>query len=102
MKEAAGEANITVITIVLVALVMTAGAIIIPKLIEKAHFRSICSQVGGVLKGYQCKKTENDSDFICQIYGCGSVAGSGYKNESNKYYCVKNSKSVMSECTNES
>ena len=54
MKEAAGEANITVITIVLVALVMAAGAIIIPQMLSTMAHRSACTEAGGTLQGNRC------------------------------------------------
>ncbi len=54
MKEAAGEANITVITIVLIGLVAAAGAIIIPRLLGTVKARACCSEYGGTWEGGQC------------------------------------------------
>ena len=47
MKEATGEANMTVITIVLIGLVAAAGAIFIPRLINNMKAQSCCSENGG-------------------------------------------------------
>ena len=55
MKEAAGEANMTVITIVLIGLVAAAGAILIPNLISNMKDRSCCTQSGGYVDGGNCK-----------------------------------------------
>ena len=54
MKEAAGEANMTVITIVLIGLVAAAGAILIPNLLKSMKMRSACSELGGTLSGSTC------------------------------------------------
>jgi signal recognition particle receptor subunit beta len=47
MKEAAGEANMTVITIVLIGLVAAAGALFIPRLIDNMKAQSCCTEQGG-------------------------------------------------------
>ena len=57
MKESAGEANMTVITIVLIGLVAAAGAIIIPQLLTSVKNRSCCSQAGGTWSGSGCSVT---------------------------------------------
>ena len=58
MKESAGEANMTVITIVLIGLVAAAGAVIIPNLLNSTKKSSCCQSNGGVWKnGYCCKST---------------------------------------------
>lgn len=54
MKEAAGEANVTVITIVLIGLVAAAGAILIPRLLNNLSARSCCQEVGGTMSGSRC------------------------------------------------
>ena len=54
MKEAAGEANMTVITIVLIGLVAAAGAILIPSLLTNMKARSCCQQMSGVVNGGNC------------------------------------------------
>ena len=54
MKEAAGEANITVITIVLIGVVAAAGAILIPRLVSSINARSCCTENGGTWSGAYC------------------------------------------------
>ena len=55
MKESAGEANMTVITIVLIGLVAAAGAVLIPSLLNGMKDRSCCQQMGGYVDGANCK-----------------------------------------------
>ena len=55
MKEAAGEANITVITIVLIGVVAAAGSVLIPRLIKNMDARSCCQEQGGTMSGSTCK-----------------------------------------------
>lgn len=47
MKEASGEANMTVITIVLIGVVAAAGAVFIPRLIANMKAQSCCTEQGG-------------------------------------------------------
>ena len=47
MKEAAGEANMTVITIVLIGIVAAVGAIFIPRLLDNMKAQSCCTEQGG-------------------------------------------------------
>lgn len=47
MKEAAGEANMTVITVILIGLVAAAGAILIPRLLNSTNYQSCCASAGG-------------------------------------------------------
>ena len=54
MKEAAGEANMTVITIVLIAVVLAVGTLIVNSLLTNTARKSACSSVGGTLAGTQC------------------------------------------------
>ena len=54
MKEAAGEANMTVITIVLIGLVAAAGAILIPNLLTNTQKQTCCTSNGGTWKNGAC------------------------------------------------
>ena len=54
MKESAGEANMTVITIVLIGLVAAAGAIIIPNLLNSTKKSSCCQSNGGIWANGRC------------------------------------------------
>ena len=55
MKEAAGEANMTVITIVLIGVVAAVGAILIPRLLNNMSDKSCCQELGGYVSGTTCK-----------------------------------------------
>lgn len=54
MKEAAGEANMTVITIVLIGVVAAVGAILVPKVLDGSAKKSACAEMGGNLSGDTC------------------------------------------------
>ena len=54
MKEAAGEANMTVITIVLIAIVLGVRTIIVNNLMDSTAKKSACSEIGGTLTGNTC------------------------------------------------
>lgn len=58
MKEAAGEANMTVITIILIGLVAAAGAVLIPNLLKSTNKQSCCASAGG---------TWNSSTGTCSV-----------------------------------
>ena len=69
MKEAAGEANVTVITIVLIGIVAAAGAILIPRMFGNMNARSCCTEMGGTVKGWNCKGGFFDGKTLAQIKG---------------------------------
>ena len=54
MKEAAGEANMTVITIVLIAIVLGVGTVIVNSVLNRTRQSSDCSGAGGVWFGGRC------------------------------------------------
>lgn len=58
MKESAGEANMTVITIVLIGLVAAAGAILIPNLLNGMAKKACCNSYGGTWESNKCKTTD--------------------------------------------
>lgn len=47
MKEAAGEANMTVITIVLIGIVAAVGLLVVPKILNGIEAKSCCTENGG-------------------------------------------------------
>ena len=70
MKESAGEANMTVITIVLIGLV-AAGALLIPNLLNTMKLKSCCTQAGGVWSGNSCGEADsvgNEGSFDQTTY----------------------------------
>ena len=62
MKESAGEANMTVITIVLIGLVAAAGAILIPNLLNGMAKKACCNSYGGTWESNKCKTTDANGD----------------------------------------
>ena len=71
MKESAGEANMTVITIVLIGLVAAAGALLIPNLLNTMKLKSCCTQAGGVWSGNDCGEANSvgsESSFDWATY----------------------------------
>ena len=54
MKEAAGEANMTVITIVLIAIVLAVGTIVVRSMMSSTRASSCCQSLGGKLTGTTC------------------------------------------------
>jgi len=54
MKEAAGEANMTVITIVLIAIVLAVGGILVNNLMGTTGRSSCCTSAGGTWENGAC------------------------------------------------
>lgn len=54
MKEAAGEANMTVITIVLIAIVLGVGTVIVTNLMNNTGDSTACTSCGGYWSGGKC------------------------------------------------
>ena len=70
MKEAAGEANMTVITIVLIAIVLAAGTAIVNGLINNTSASSDCSSKGNIWYNGKCYTpdhchTDDNNKTIC-------------------------------------
>ena len=54
MKEATGEANMTVITIVIIALVLAIGTPIVTNMLRGSENKAKCSSAGGVWQSNTC------------------------------------------------
>lgn len=54
MKEASGEANMTVITILLIAIVGAVGTIVINNMMNKTKTSTCCEANGGTWHGGKC------------------------------------------------
>ena len=72
MKEAAGEANMTVVTIVLIAIVLGVGTVIVNNLMSSTAKKSACSELGGVLEGSTCIVTTQGG--VEKKYNCSKGA----------------------------
>ena len=79
MKEAAGEANMTVITIVLIAIVLAIGTVVVNRMMDSTAKKQACSEIGGTLKNGVCNYI-NESGKLksCTPRKCGNT---------NAYYC---------------
>jgi uncharacterized membrane protein YadS len=55
MKEAAGEANLTVIAVILIGVVMAIALPLITNMMGNIQARSECTNNGGVWEGNECK-----------------------------------------------
>ena len=54
MKEAAGEANMTVITIVLIAIVLAVGTLVVRGVMNNSKNSAACSACGGAWRNGNC------------------------------------------------
>ena len=90
MKEATGEANITVITIVLIAIVLAVGTVIVNQLLTNTAKKSACSGVGGNLSGNTCTYTlAAGGTNTCTLSKCAS---------SRSYECKTAAGTVVIAC----
>ncbi len=60
MKEAAGEANLTVVAIILIAVIVAVATPLINSLMRSSARRSCCTDAGGVWSGGECAAAAND------------------------------------------
>ncbi len=65
MKEAAGEANLTVVAIILIGVVVAVATPLVNSLMQNARYRSCCTDAGGVMNGKTCSVTEDDDFKAC-------------------------------------
>lgn len=65
MKEAAGEANMTVITIVLIGVVLVAGGIIVNTMMKNTKKQACCANAGGKWSGNKCSGGDNLTYNAC-------------------------------------
>ncbi len=75
MKEAAGEANMTVITIVLIGVVAAVGLLLVPRLMGNVKARACCTDGGGYVSGSYCLWGKNSY---------GKLTGDTFK--TNEYF----------------
>lgn len=54
MKEATGEANMTIVTVVLIGIVSAVAAILIPNIMKSVKQKSCCTAEGGTMSGGSC------------------------------------------------
>ncbi len=75
MKEAAGEANLTVVAIILIAVVVAVATPLVGSLMKNSAKRSCCTDAGGVWKGNACKDGGTGQYNSSAYNSCTSAAG---------------------------
>lgn len=63
MKEAAGEANLTVVAIILIGVVVAVVTPLVSSLMSNTAKRACCTDAGGVWKGSQCTNITDQSGY---------------------------------------
>ncbi len=91
MKESAGQANITVIAIVLIGIVLSLGLVFVPKLSGNTIYISCCNEAGGIWEnGYCIAQTpttcDNREALFREYDEC--VMDNGKNNANEKYRAV--------------
>ncbi len=78
MKEAAGEANLTVVAIILIGVIVAVVTPLINSLMKSTANRTCCTDAGGVWKGNKCQAATGSSDFDESGYqACVNNSGKG-------------------------
>lgn len=65
MKEAAGEANLTVVAIILIGVIVAVVTPLITSLMSNTAKRACCTDAGGVWKGGSCSDYESSTYDTC-------------------------------------
>ena len=78
MKEATGEANITVITIVLIAIVLAIGTLIVNNVLRRSSYSSACTSGGAFWHNGQCCSTEDCKGTGNKVYPCSKAKSDAY------------------------
>ena len=55
MKEAAGEANLTVVAIILIAVVVSVATPLVMSLMKTGTYKACCTDNGGIWEGRKCR-----------------------------------------------
>lgn len=73
MKEATGEANMTVVTIILIAAIVAVATPIVNKMMRQTENKANCMNAGGYCKKDACLNSEGTAIFD-QTCGSNKVA----------------------------
>lgn len=65
MKEAAGEANLTVIAVILIGVVMAVAMPLITSMMAKTAERSCCTNAGGDMVSGKCSVNSGWDGKVC-------------------------------------
>ena len=63
MKEAAGEANLTVVAIILIAVIVAVATPLINSLMKSSVNKACCTDAGGVWKNGGCTAAKGDTNM---------------------------------------
>ena len=78
MKEAAGEANLTVVAIILIGVVVAVVTPLINSLMKNTARRACCTDAGGVWKNNDCQAAAGSNDYNESDYSaCVNDSGTG-------------------------
>ena len=61
MKEAAGEANLTVVAIILIGVIVAIATPIVTSMMQNTQDRACCMDAGGMWQGGQCVDASGDA-----------------------------------------
>ncbi len=75
MKEAAGEANMTVITIILIGVIAAIAIPIVNNAMKSTQAKSCCSNVGGVWANNTCQTSHTDATVPSGYTDCINETG---------------------------
>ena len=64
MKETAGEANMTVITIILIGVIVAIAIPLVTSLMSNTAKRTCCTDNGGIWKGGTCQEGSNNQSLF--------------------------------------
>lgn len=68
MKEAAGEANLTVVAIILIGVIVAVVTPLVNSLMSSTACRSCCTDSGGVWEGNSCNLEYGDSGSYSECW----------------------------------
>ena len=86
MKEAAGEANMTVITIVLIAIVLVVGTLIVSSVLSNTGQSSACTSAGAYWRNGQCCTT---SEGDCTALNCSKATEDANGVKKGEWTCTQ-------------
>jgi len=74
MKEAAGEANLTVVAIILIGVVVAVATPLVSNLMGNASKRACCTDAGGKWSGGKCSDAGSKSYSATEYNACVSAS----------------------------
>lgn len=92
MKEAAGEANLTVVAIILIAVVVAIATPLVRSLMGQAKYRACCTDAGGLWNGGVCRAptpiTCADREAVFASYDQCVLDVAGFTDANEHYQAV--------------